>query len=32
LIPQAKYGQPIEDADPQLPREEFMKQMIVEPI
>src|SRR3990172_3125549 len=32
LIPQAKYGQPIEDADPQLPREEFMKQMIVDPI
>lgn len=32
LIPQAKYGQPLEDADPPLPREEFRAQMIVEPI
>lgn len=32
MIPQARYGQPIEDADPQLPREEFRQQMIVEPI
>ncbi len=30
LIPQAKYGQPLEDADPQLPRDEFKAQMIVE--
>ncbi len=32
LIPQAKYGQPIEDADPQLPRDEFRAQMIVDPL
>ena len=32
LIPQARYGQPLEDADPQLPREEFNRQMIVEPL
>jgi hypothetical protein len=27
LIPQARFGQPIEDQDPQLPREEFKEQM-----
>jgi acetolactate synthase-1/2/3 large subunit len=32
LKPQAKYGQPIEDADPQLPWDEFCEQMIVEPL
>jgi acetolactate synthase I/II/III large subunit len=32
LIPQARYGQPLEDADPQLPREEFLQQMIVPPL
>ena len=32
LIPQAKYGQPLEDQDPQLPRDEFMAQMLVEPL
>jgi acetolactate synthase-1/2/3 large subunit len=32
LIPQAKYGQPLEDADPQLPREEFRANMIVKPV
>jgi acetolactate synthase-1/2/3 large subunit len=32
LTPQAKYGQPLEDADPQLPREEFARQMIIEPV
>lgn len=32
LIPQARYGQPLEDADPQLPRDEFLAQMIVAPL
>ena len=32
LIPQAKYGQALEDADPQLPWDEFKAQMIVEPL
>ena len=32
LVPQAKYGQPIEDADPQLPWDEFKEQMIVKPM
>jgi len=32
LNPQAKFGQPLEDADPQLPRAEFREQMIVEPL
>jgi acetolactate synthase-1/2/3 large subunit len=32
LVPQAKYGQPIEDADPQLPWEELCKQMIIPPL
>jgi acetolactate synthase-1/2/3 large subunit len=32
LIPQAKFGQPLEDADPPLPREEFRRQMVVEPV
>ena len=32
LVPQAKYGQPIEDADPQLPWEELCDQMIIPPL
>lgn len=32
LAPQAKYGQPMEDADPQLPWDEFEQQMIVKPL
>lgn len=32
LLPQARYGQPLEDADPQLPREEFLSNMIVKPL
>lgn len=32
LVPQAKFGQPLEDADPPLPREEFIEQMIVPPL
>lgn len=32
LIPQARYGQPIEDADPQLPWEELCEQMIIPPL
>jgi acetolactate synthase-1/2/3 large subunit len=32
MIPQARYGQPLEDPDPQLPREEFRAQMIVPPL
>lgn len=30
--PQAKFGYPIEDSEPLLPREEFLRQMIVEPL
>lgn len=29
LIPQARYGAPIEDADPRLPREELRQQMMI---
>lgn len=32
LVPQARYGQPIEDADPLLPWEEFKSQMIIPPL
>jgi len=32
LIPQARFGAPIEDQEPMLPREEFKQQMIVEPL
>jgi len=32
LIPQAKFGQPLEDADPQLPRDEFRANMLIEPL
>jgi acetolactate synthase-1/2/3 large subunit len=32
LVPQAKYSQPIEDADPQLPWEELCEQMIIPPL
>jgi acetolactate synthase-1/2/3 large subunit len=32
LIPQAKYGQPLEDADPPLPWAELKEQMIIEPL
>jgi len=32
LIPQCKYGQPLEDPDPQLDREEFRNEMIIAPI
>jgi acetolactate synthase I/II/III large subunit len=32
LIPQARFGAPIEDQEPMLDREEFKQQMIVEPI
>lgn len=32
LIPQARYGQPIEDADPLLPWEELCEQMIIPPL
>jgi len=32
LIPQAKFGQPMEDADPQLPLDEFKEQMIITPL
>lgn len=30
--PQVKYGRPLEDAEPLLPRDEFMKNMIVAPL
>ncbi len=32
VIPQVKYGRPIEDSEPLLDREEFMENMIVEPM
>jgi acetolactate synthase-1/2/3 large subunit len=32
LVPQAKYGQPLEDADPPLPWAELKQQMIIEPL
>ena len=32
IQPQAKYGQPIEDADPQLPWEELKRNMIIPPL
>lgn len=32
LIPQARFGAPLEDAEPLLPREEFRAQMIVPPL
>ena len=32
VIPQVKYGRPIEDSEPLLDRDEFMQQMIVCPI
>lgn len=32
LIPQARYGQPLEDADPLLPWEELCNQMIIPPL
>lgn len=32
VIPQVKYGRPIEDSEPLLPRGEFLANMIVEPL
>jgi acetolactate synthase-1/2/3 large subunit len=32
VLPQSKFGRPIEDAEPLLPREEFRSNMIVEPL
>lgn len=32
LIPQARFGAPLEDAEPLLPRDEFRAQMIVPPL
>jgi acetolactate synthase I/II/III large subunit len=32
VIPQAKFGYPIEDAEPLLPRREFLENMIVAPL
>lgn len=32
VIPQVKYGRPIEDAEPLLPREDFLADMIIEPM
>ena len=32
VVPQCKFGRPIEDAEPLLPREEFFANMIVEPL
>lgn len=32
VIPQSKFGYPIEDAEPLLPRDEFLENMIVQPM
>ncbi|MCX7177187.1 MAG: thiamine pyrophosphate-binding protein [Proteobacteria bacterium] len=32
VVPQVKYGRPIEDSEPLLPRAEFLANMIVEPL
>ena len=32
VLPQAKFGFPIEDAEPLLPRAEFLKNMLVKPL
>jgi acetolactate synthase I/II/III large subunit len=32
VLPQCKFGYPIEDAEPLLPRDEFMENMLVEPL
>ena len=32
VVPQSKFGYPIEDAEPLLPRDEFSRNMIVEPM
>lgn len=32
VIPQVKYGKPLEEPDPPLPREEFLRNMIVKPL
>jgi acetolactate synthase-1/2/3 large subunit len=32
VIPQVRYGRPIEDPEPLLPRDEFLANMIVEPL
>ncbi len=32
VIPQSKFGYPIEDAEPLLPRDEFLSNMIVDPM
>jgi acetolactate synthase I/II/III large subunit len=31
VIPQVKFGRPNEDADPRLPRDEFLSNMLVKP-
>lgn len=32
VLPQVKYGRPIEDSEPLLPREEFFANMLIEPV
>ena len=32
VVPQSRFGRPIEDADPPLPRDEFLRNMIVAPL
>ena len=32
VIPQAKFGRPIEDAEPLLDRKEFLENMLVKPV
>jgi hypothetical protein len=32
VIPQSRFGYPIEDSEPLLPREEFLSNMLVKPL
>lgn len=32
VVPQSKFGRPIEDSDPMLPRNEFLENMIIKPM
>ena len=32
VIPQSRFGRPIEDSEPMLPRKEFLENMIVKPM
>jgi acetolactate synthase I/II/III large subunit len=32
VVPQSRFGRPIEDSEPLLPRDEFLENMIVAPM